>query len=82
LHKEKRKDFRPISLLWDESEEVLPGENWAKKIGDALEKSDAMVVLESLCMRFRKINSKTGSCQSSAKNVNSVIFPGLWPLLR
>ncbi|ACK72657.1 conserved hypothetical protein [Gloeothece citriformis PCC 7424] len=30
--------------VWDESQ-LLPGENWAKSIGNALEESDAMVVL-------------------------------------
>ncbi len=31
--------------VWDPSTEVLPGDNWAKKIGRALEESEAMVVL-------------------------------------
>lgn len=31
--------------VWDERREVLPGENWATRIGQGLEESDAMVVL-------------------------------------
>jgi hypothetical protein len=30
--------------VWDESE-VLPGENWAARVGEALQNSEAMVVL-------------------------------------
>jgi TIR domain len=30
--------------VWDETE-LLPGENWAAKLGEALQESDAMVVL-------------------------------------
>jgi hypothetical protein len=33
--------------VWDISHEVLPGDNWAMKTGQALEKSDAMIVLLS-----------------------------------
>ncbi|MBA3243437.1 MAG: toll/interleukin-1 receptor domain-containing protein [Acidobacteria bacterium] len=31
--------------VWDAEREILPGDNWAKKIAEALEESDAMVVL-------------------------------------
>ncbi len=31
--------------VWDPATEVLPGDNWAEKIGRALEQSEAMVVL-------------------------------------
>jgi predicted nucleotide-binding protein len=31
--------------VWDAEREILPGDNWAKKIAKALEESDAMVVL-------------------------------------
>ncbi len=31
--------------VWDAGREILPGDNWAKKIAEALEESDAMVVL-------------------------------------
>jgi hypothetical protein len=30
---------------WFAEDEILPGDNWAKKIGEALEESDLMVVL-------------------------------------
>ena len=33
--------------VWRAEEQLLPGENWALKIGQALEESDAMVVLVS-----------------------------------
>lgn len=32
---------------WQAEKNVLPGENWAKKIGEALEESDALVVILS-----------------------------------
>jgi hypothetical protein len=31
--------------VWDKSGEILPGDNWAAKVAQALEESDAMVVL-------------------------------------
>jgi TIR domain len=31
--------------VWIPEDEILPGDNWAKKIGQALEESDLMVVL-------------------------------------
>ncbi len=31
--------------VWDPAAEILPGDNWAEKIGRALEESEAMVVL-------------------------------------
>lgn len=31
--------------VWDPSREIMPGDNWAEKIGQALEESEAMVVL-------------------------------------
>ncbi|MEE8522594.1 MAG: toll/interleukin-1 receptor domain-containing protein [Thermoanaerobaculia bacterium] len=31
--------------VWDPASEILPGDNWAEKIGRALEESEAMVVL-------------------------------------
>ncbi len=31
--------------VWDADREILPGDNWAEKVGHALEESDAMVVL-------------------------------------
>jgi hypothetical protein len=31
--------------VWDDTREILPGENWAEKIAKALEESQAMVVL-------------------------------------
>jgi len=30
---------------WNDEQEILPGDNWAEKIGQALESSEAMVVL-------------------------------------
>jgi len=33
--------------VWDPASQVFPGDNWALKIGQALEKSNAMVVLLS-----------------------------------
>ena len=33
--------------VWDPSEQVLPGDNWALKIGQALQESRAMIVLLS-----------------------------------
>jgi hypothetical protein len=33
--------------VWDPSEQLLPGDNWALKIGQALEESRAMIVLLS-----------------------------------
>lgn len=33
--------------VWDSAQELLPGDNWALKLGKALEKSDAMIVLLS-----------------------------------
>ncbi len=32
---------------WVSEDEILPGDNWAKKVGQALEESDLMVVLVS-----------------------------------
>jgi hypothetical protein len=31
--------------VWNPAEEIAPGDNWAKKIGEALDGSDVMVVL-------------------------------------
>ena len=31
--------------VWDESREIVPGENWAEKISQALKESEAMIVL-------------------------------------
>ena len=31
--------------VWDDEREILPGDNWAKKIAEGLEESEAMVVL-------------------------------------
>lgn len=31
--------------VWNSEQEILPGDNWAEKIGQALESSQAMVVL-------------------------------------
>jgi len=33
--------------IWDAAQELLPGDNWALKVGKALEESDAMIVLLS-----------------------------------
>lgn len=33
--------------VWDPDEQIYPGDNWAEKIGQALESSEAMVVLVS-----------------------------------
>ena len=33
--------------IWDSAQELLPGDNWALKVGKALEESDAMIVLLS-----------------------------------
>lgn len=33
--------------VWDQDEEVLPGDNWASKMGEALAKSDVILVLLS-----------------------------------
>jgi hypothetical protein len=34
-----------VFTVWFPEDEILPGDNWAKKIGQALEESDLMVVL-------------------------------------
>jgi hypothetical protein len=31
--------------VWNEDHEILPGDNWAKKIGQALESSDVLIAL-------------------------------------
>src|SRR5262245_61630940 len=31
--------------VWNEDREILPGDNWAKKIGEALEASDVLIAL-------------------------------------
>jgi hypothetical protein len=31
--------------VWDDRREIMPGDNWAAKVAQALEESDAMVVL-------------------------------------
>lgn len=31
--------------VWNAEDEILPGDNWAARVGEALEQSDAMVVL-------------------------------------
>lgn len=33
--------------VWNEDREILPGDNWAKKIGEALEASDILIALVS-----------------------------------
>lgn len=41
-------DLRASGLtLWDPEEEISAGDNWALRIGNALERADAMVVLIS-----------------------------------
>jgi|SRR3954469_14884723 hypothetical protein len=32
-------------IVWDEAREILPGDNWAKKVGEALESSDILIAL-------------------------------------
>jgi hypothetical protein len=32
-------------VVWDPQEEIVPGDNWAKKIGRALDDSDLLVIL-------------------------------------
>jgi hypothetical protein len=34
-------------IVWDEAQEVLPGDNWARAVANALDRCDAMVVLLS-----------------------------------
>jgi hypothetical protein len=31
--------------VWNEDREILPGDNWAKKVGEALESSDVLIAL-------------------------------------
>lgn len=31
--------------VWDQDREIMPGDNWAEKVAQALQESDAMVVL-------------------------------------
>src|SRR6476659_5638259 len=31
--------------VWDDQQDIFPGDNWAQKIGEALDQADAMVVL-------------------------------------
>ncbi|MBV9850488.1 MAG: toll/interleukin-1 receptor domain-containing protein [Armatimonadetes bacterium] len=46
--------------VWDERQ-ILPGENWAARVGDALERSEAMVVLLTPAgLRSKEVNSEIG----------------------
>ncbi len=63
--------------VWNGDQEILPGDNWAQKIAQALEESEAMVVLitpealESTKVR-NEINYALGS-----KNFNRRLIPVL-----
>lgn len=46
LARELAAELSAIGLeVWDPDEEIEPGDNWALKVGQALEESDLMVVL-------------------------------------
>jgi TIR domain len=46
--------------VWDDTQ-VLPGENWGKKLGEALQESEAMVVLwTSDAVRSPNVHSEVG----------------------
>ena len=47
LAKTLAKDLRAAGFAVWTDQEVLPGDNWARKVAEALEKSEAMVVIVS-----------------------------------
>ncbi len=66
--------------VWDPSVQLLPGDNWALKIGQALEASDAIVVLlspgagraESL---FRTVQYALGSARFQNRLIPVMVRP-------
>jgi hypothetical protein len=66
--------------VWDPSRELVPGENWASKVGEALDDSDAMVVLlspdsvDSQQVR-REIEYALGSPRYEARLIPVVVRP-------
>src|SRR5713226_783679 len=47
--------------VWDYADEILPGENWGQKLGEALQESDAMVVLLTPdSLRAQNVNYEIG----------------------
>jgi hypothetical protein len=66
--------------VWDAEREILPGDNWALKVGEALEESDAMIVLlspESVRSPWikREIEYALGSPKYSGRLVPVIVRP-------
>lgn len=60
--------------VWSAEEEILPGDNWALKIGHALEESDAMVVLVSPdSVRSPRVREEINYALGSSKYADRVI---------
>lgn len=66
--------------VWHHEGRVLPGDNWARKVAEALEHSDAMVVLvspQSMRSRFvrEEINYALGSSKYAGRVVPVLVRP-------
>ncbi|MFH0980739.1 MAG: toll/interleukin-1 receptor domain-containing protein [Planctomycetota bacterium] len=60
--------------VWRPEEQILPGENWALKYGQALEDSDAMIVLVSPeALRSRGVREEIQYALSSMQYADRVI---------
>jgi hypothetical protein len=59
--------------VWDESE-ILPGDNWGEKLGEALREADAMVVLLTpASLRAWNVSSEIGYALTQANYRNRLI---------
>ena len=66
--------------IWDSAQELLPGDNWALKVGKALEESDAMIVLlspESVKSQWvrREIEYAVGSRKYEGRLIPVMVRP-------
>jgi len=67
-------------LVWNGESEILPGDNWAHEIGDALESCDAMVVLVSQAAMSsdnvrREINYALGASRYAQRLIPVMVEP-------
>lgn len=61
--------------VWQADENVLPGENWAKKVGEALEEADALVVILSADSEGRKNMRREISFAMGNKRFKNKLIP-------
>jgi hypothetical protein len=66
--------------VWDPDREVLPGDNWPQKIGEALERAEAMIVVlspEAVASKWirREIEYALGSSNYAGRLIPILLRP-------